>query len=478
MTTTTNPTHVAPADPLEAARREVNAAGHRVARLCVIAAFTKLREAFPDAAEMLVEKDTDEHGNTEIQPLAVFAPDSQPLWLHNDCDGHPVFYNETVDLTWDFDDAVKSDIQAMLCEAYDQPGERVFHPVSEVDATYVYRAERRNLLHLQHPDDAESASSDGEREAADEPGGLEALNYTATFLPADPVERALPCVEIGGVQVYVYFHDGALAISGDFGTARDEVLVDGQVRVVVDMGDVEPMWLPNGTSRAYAGDGSTPDPVEVTAFADRIMQMLRDDAADGVIPYAVDNFGDLHSFTDANVYLENAGQQYDPADPVSLAEIIAIQDEITRRLQAGELTGGGWSELQWRTTVHHRITIPDVVARKALRLAPDDSITEGWPHADPDEQLLAGLEGKQHHTSVYDRSVLVVERSGDRLLTADEASAVGLDPTLRDGHPGSSYSWTSLTDDQRATLRRSGATLISAASTDAGERQTPPPAPQ
>jgi hypothetical protein len=45
-------------------------------------------------------------------------------------------------------------------------------------------------------------------------------NTAATFLPQDPNSPGtLPCVEIAGVQVYVYFANGELVISAHYDTA-------------------------------------------------------------------------------------------------------------------------------------------------------------------------------------------------------------------------------------------------------------------
>lgn len=50
----------------------------------------------------------------------------------------------------------------------------------------------------------------------------EAANVGARFYPVDTVQEdspTLPCIEIAGVQVYVYFRDGELTISAHFDTA-------------------------------------------------------------------------------------------------------------------------------------------------------------------------------------------------------------------------------------------------------------------
>lgn len=69
----------------------------------------------------------------------------------------------------------------------------------------------------------------------------DALNYGVRFLPADPDDEGTkPCVEIGGVQVYVYATDGRLVISAHFDTAEPPLLGgDGTVPVSVWMGGEE-----------------------------------------------------------------------------------------------------------------------------------------------------------------------------------------------------------------------------------------------
>jgi hypothetical protein len=75
-----------------------------------------------------------------------------------------------------------------------------------------------------------------------------AVNAAAKFYPAarttDPGDLALlPCIEVGGVQVYAYVRDGALVVSLDFdGTdpdAFDQYGPDGAVPVQVKLGGEE-----------------------------------------------------------------------------------------------------------------------------------------------------------------------------------------------------------------------------------------------
>lgn len=82
----------------------------------------------------------------------------------------------------------------------------------------------------------------------------------------------------------------------------------------------------------------------VAEFADRIMELIRADVAEGIVPADVKDFSDLHDHVDANMYLEDAGQVYDPDNPESIREINEIEDAITERLRNGALlnaTQGG-----------------------------------------------------------------------------------------------------------------------------------------
>jgi len=64
------------------------------------------------------------------------------------------------------------------------------------------------------------------------------LNLAARFLPQrEGEEFSRPCVEIGGVQVYVYFEDGELRISTHYDTADPDVLTEaGTVPTRVSIG--------------------------------------------------------------------------------------------------------------------------------------------------------------------------------------------------------------------------------------------------
>lgn len=62
------------------------------------------------------------------------------------------------------------------------------------------------------------------------------VNGAASFIPAAS-DGVQPCIEIGGVQVYVYFADGELRISTHYDTANPEVLSEaGTVPTRVSIG--------------------------------------------------------------------------------------------------------------------------------------------------------------------------------------------------------------------------------------------------
>lgn len=58
------------------------------------------------------------------------------------------------------------------------------------------------------------------------------INRIARFLPMtgpypdEDGDMSLPCIEVGGVQVYAYFKGGRLHVSVDVDTAHPEVLDD------------------------------------------------------------------------------------------------------------------------------------------------------------------------------------------------------------------------------------------------------------
>ncbi|SDT74219.1 hypothetical protein [Actinoplanes derwentensis] len=89
-------------------------------------------------------------------------------------------------------------------------------------------------------------------------------------------------------------------------------------------------------ARLLAGEPAAV-PKQVTAFADKVMAEVRRDVAEGIVPRTVTCFSHLHAFVDANMYSHQAGLEYDPEDPASSDLINAVEDEVSRRMQAGAL---------------------------------------------------------------------------------------------------------------------------------------------
>lgn len=71
-------------------------------------------------------------------------------------------------------------------------------------------------------------------------------------------------------------------------------------------------------------------------LATEIMAMVIEDIAEGLVPATVTSFQELHSYTDANMYLEAAGQPWtwesDEEFIALIDETNAITDEVSRRL--------------------------------------------------------------------------------------------------------------------------------------------------
>ncbi len=90
----------------------------------------------------------------------------------------------------------------------------------------------------------------GEMSSSDRDANDGVIFHQAVQAHENQGSYAPPCVEIGGVQVYVYVRDGILVVSGHFDTAdtsRQSPFSlygpdDDAVPVVVDMGDASPVW--------------------------------------------------------------------------------------------------------------------------------------------------------------------------------------------------------------------------------------------
>jgi hypothetical protein len=69
----------------------------------------------------------------------------------------------------------------------------------------------------------------------------------------------------------------------------------------------------------------------------RVKTMIVQDARSGQVPWTVPDYSALHSHVDANEYLIQAGQVYEPDDPASIAEINLIEDAVSAWLELGRL---------------------------------------------------------------------------------------------------------------------------------------------
>lgn len=204
---------------------------------------------------------------------------------------------------------------------------------------------------------------------------------------------------------------------------------------------------------------------KVKRYADKIMVMIREDAREGVHPYTVRTFSALHDRCDANMYFEHAGQVFDGSD-YSIAEINAVQDEVQRRLMAGELSGGEFYQVTWNVTEQHQATFTVNQLRDLFQIAPDAPVDVD-ALADRDETIQAlEASGGTWHGDVG-REVVTIEQQPDRQLSEDEVSAVGLDYTGQDARTAFSHRWSSLTDEMRNVL-----CLLGGSQTRAAERFT------
>lgn len=70
------------------------------------------------------------------------------------------------------------------------------------------------------------------------------LHMTSSYLAKD-TDGTLPCLVVGGVQVYAYFKGGELVVSVDYDTASDAVAnAEGCVPTRVTLGGEEVHYAP------------------------------------------------------------------------------------------------------------------------------------------------------------------------------------------------------------------------------------------
>lgn len=179
------------------------------------------------------------------------------------------------------------------------------------------------------------------------------------------------------------------------------------------------------------------DKARVEQLTDAVMAAITDDVRSGVVPWTVTTFGQLHDWVDANMYLEHAGQIFDAADPDSLAEVNAIEDEVSRRLGDGAVTGGGWRQVTWTVHQTHRTVLPLALLREQHR---DEPLTDGQVN---DDEAIAEFEGE----------TTLVSQSGRTITRVDAVDA----PAYVE--PADHYNGASILDDPRLKLRTALAEL-------------------
>jgi hypothetical protein len=72
---------------------------------------------------------------------------------------------------------------------------------------------------------------------------------------------------------------------------------------------------------------------EVARYAATIMGFIDEAISEGAVPATVRSFTELHSYLDANGFLEHAGVPYDGGD-TTVALTVDVEEEVTRRLAA------------------------------------------------------------------------------------------------------------------------------------------------
>lgn len=77
----------------------------------------------------------------------------------------------------------------------------------------------------------------------------------------------------------------------------------------------------------------------INEYADKIVSAIRSDMDEGVVPFTVRTFGDLHASVDANDYTDQAGVPWGTdiateSDPDGMAIVNAVETEVSRRLAA------------------------------------------------------------------------------------------------------------------------------------------------
>ncbi len=225
--------------------------------------------------------------------------------------------------------------------------------LTDTQRRHVDRTRRRLLMALQalqshgatwppqpQPPDPATASGGG-----DAPGELAAA---LTGIGLRPIRPAHPST----VAAYGQRHgDRRLDVSvNPFGDAGVEVnashlagetatvvwtaRLGADVPIPVVVATVRAALAPHPQKAAEPAEPAGPTPqADINRYAEHIMAAIDDDIAEGGLPGSVACFTDLHDYVDANDYLQGAGVPMPTADG-GIDTIVAVQDEVTRRLSA------------------------------------------------------------------------------------------------------------------------------------------------
>src|SRR5438552_13795531 len=97
---------------------------------------------------------------------------------------------------------------------------------------------------------------------------------------------------------------------------------------------------------------------DVAAYAATIMGFIDEAISEGAVPATVRSFTQVHSYLDANDFLQHAGVPYDGSD-ASVAFTVAVEDEVTRRLAAPTCPYCTFGRCAYRLHDHSTLTGPD-----------------------------------------------------------------------------------------------------------------------
>jgi hypothetical protein len=152
-------------------------------------------------------------------------------------------------------------------------------------------------------------------------------NHNLLDVSVDPFGE--PGVEVNASHID---SDGATVVwTATFGSDTPATVVVAAVRAALNLhgGDEAEPAMPRPDLDVSG---------QVARHVTDIMAAIDGDIADGTLPGSVACFGDLHTYLDANAYLDEARVPM-PTDPGGPDIIAAVQDEISRRLSAPDRVG-------------------------------------------------------------------------------------------------------------------------------------------